>query len=289
MESARGDHPLGTSAGPRRPWLVIEAKSGWSALNLADVWRYKDLLVTLAKRDVTLRYRQTALGVIWVILQPLLAAGIFTFVFGRVAKMPSEGLPYFVFSYAGLLGWTVFNSTLTKASASIVGNAQLVSKVFFPRLILPLSTVLSTLIDFVVGATLMIALMFIYHIPPTWGLLLLPLWLLLFICLAVGIGLYTSALTVSYRDLQHVIPVVLQMMLYASPVAYAVSAVPGRLRPYFFLNPLSGLLEAFRWSILGRGELNWSYVAYSATCVLVAIVGGAFAFKKMERRFADVI
>jgi lipopolysaccharide transport system permease protein len=203
--------------------------------------------------------------------------------------MPSEGLPYFVFSYAGLLGWNAFSSTLTKASASVVGNAQLVSKVFFPRLILPLSTVLSTLIDFVVALALMALLMVIYGITPTWGVLLLPLWLLLLVALGVGIGAYTSALTVTYRDLQHVIPVLLQMLLYGSPVAYSLSAVPERLRPFYFLNPVSGLLEAFRWSLLGRGQLDWTHVVYSAAWVVVVSFGGAFAFKKMERTFADVI
>jgi len=271
------------------PWVVIEPRSGWSALNLISVWRYRDLLLTLANRDVKLRYKQTALGVVWVILQPLLAAGIFTFVFGTVARMPSDGLPYFVFSYAGLLAWHSFNSTLTRASASVVGNAQLVAKVFFPRLILPLSTVLATLIDFVVALVLMIILMVVYGITPGWGVLLMPLWLLLLIALAVGIGVYTSALTVKYRDLQYVLPVLLQMLLYGSPVAYSVAAVPERYRPLYFLNPLSGLLEAFRWSLLGRGQLDWGYVVYSATCVVVCVVGGAFAFKKMERAFADVI
>lgn len=281
--------PNRNNAANETPWMVIEPRSGWSALNLIELWRYRDLLVTLAIRDVKLRYKQTALGVIWVILQPLLAAGIFTFVFGTVAKMPSEGLPYFVFSYAGLLAWNAFNSTLTKASASVVGNAQLVSKVFFPRLILPLSTVLSTLIDFVVALALMVILMVVYGITPGWGVLLLPLSLVLLIALALGIGVYTSALTVRYRDLQYVLPVLLQMLLYASPVAYSVSAVPDRLRPLYFLNPISGLLEAFRWSLLGRGQLDWTYVVYSATWVVVVSFGGAFAFKKMEQKFADLI
>lgn len=272
-----------------KPYLVIQPRSGWSALHLLELWQYRDLLLTLAARDVKLRYKQTALGVVWVLLQPLLAAGIFTFVFGNVAKLPSDGLPYFLFAYAGLLGWTAFSSTLTKASACVVDNSQLVSKVFFPRLILPLSTVFSTLIDFAVAFAMMAVMMVIYGIAPTWGILLIPLWLLMLILLAVGFGLYTSALMVPYRDLRYVIPVLTQFLLYASPVAYAVSAVPEKLRPWFYLNPISGLLEAFRWSLLGRGDLHWGAVGYAAGCVVVVFLFGAYAFKKMERKFADVI
>lgn len=273
----------------RRPHLSIRPPGRWSPLALAEIWRYRDLFVTLAARDVKLRYRQTALGITWVILQPLLAAAIFTFVFGRVARMPSDGIPYMVFAYAGLLGWTAFNSTLTKSSACIVQNSQLVSKVFFPRMILPLSTVFSTLIDFAVALGVMAALMAWYGVAPGWGVLLLPVWLALLIALAVGLGLYTSALMVSYRDLQYAIPVMVQMLLYASPVAYAVSAVPASVRSYYFLNPLAGLLEAFRWSLLGHGQLQWQYVAYAAAVTAVTFVWGAYSFKRMEQRFADVI
>jgi lipopolysaccharide transport system permease protein len=273
----------------RKIHLVIEPRSGWSALHLLELWQYRDLLLTLAGRDVKLRYKQTALGVLWVLLQPLLAAGIFAVVFGKVAKLPSDGLPYFLFAYAGLLGWNAFNSTLTKASACVVENAQLVSKIFFPRLILPLSTVFSTLIDFAVALALLAVMMVIYGITPTLGILLLPLWLLLLILLAVGIGLYTSALMVPYRDLRYVIPVLMQFLLYASPVAYAVSAVPQNLRFWFYLNPVSGLLEAFRWSVLGCGQLNWGAVGYASVCVVFVFIFGAYSFKKMERKFADVI
>jgi lipopolysaccharide transport system permease protein len=279
----------GVGAPRAKPFMVIEPTSGWAALNLLEVWQYRDLLFTLAARDVKLRYKQTALGVVWVILQPLMAAGIFSFVFGKVLKAPSDGVPYFMFSFAGLLGYTAFSSTLTKASACVVGNSQLVSKVFFPRLILPLSTVLSTLIDFAVSMVLMVAMMALTGIWPGWQVLLLPVWLTLLIMLAVGVGLYTSALMVSYRDLQYVIPVMLQFLLYASPVAYPVSAVPGRMQIWFYLNPVAGLLEAFRWSVMGRGTINWVAVGYAAGVVVVVFVFGAFEFKKMERKFADVI
>lgn len=275
--------------GEDKPHLILRPSKGWQALDLKQIWLYRDLLMTLAGRDVKLRYRQTALGVVWVILQPLMAAGIFSFVFGKVAKLPSDGVPYIVLSYAGLLAWNVFSSTLTKASGVLVANSGLISKVYFPRLVLPLSTIPSTLLDFAVALGMMAVLLVIYGIAPSIGILLLPLWLALILMIAIGVGLYTSALMVSYRDVQYVLPVVTQFLLYASPVAYAVSRVPAEYRGLYFLNPLSGLIEAFRWSLIGRGELNWSAIAYSAIFAVLTFIGGAFSFKKMERRFADVI
>lgn len=277
------------AAAEPKPYLVIRPLSRWAAIDVGELWRYRDLLLTLAIRDVKLRYKQTALGVIWVILQPLLAAGIFSFVFGAVAKLPSDGLPYFVFSYAGLLAWNAFNSTLSKSSASLLDNKNLISKVYFPRLILPLSTVLSTLIDFTVALSVMIGMLLVFRINPGWPIVLLPVWVGLMILLAVGIGLYASALMVEYRDLQYVIPVLLQFLLYGSPVAYALSAVPVALRPYFVVNPLSGLLEAVRWSLLGAAPPSWHWVAAGAAGAAAVFLASAYAFKRIERRFADVI
>lgn len=281
--------PTHLAAPERRPHLTIRPTSGWQAINLGELWQFRDLLTTLAGRDVKLRYRQTALGAIWVVLQPLLAAGIFSFVFGKVAKLPSDGVPYFVFSYAGLLGWNAFNSTVSKAGTSLLGNANLVSKVFFPRLVLPLSTVMSSLIDFSVALAMMAVMLVLFHITPGVGLLLLPVWLVLILLLAVGVGLFTSALAVSYRDVNYVMPVLLQFLMYACPVAYAVSAVPAHLRLFYYLNPLSGLLEAFRWSLLNHGTPPWGLLGYSAVVSIVVFFGGALAFKRMERKFADVI
>jgi lipopolysaccharide transport system permease protein len=269
--------------------LIIERRSRFAALNFRELWQYRDLLWTLAGRVIKLRYKQTVLGVAWVIAQPLIAAAIFAFVFGRVAKLPSDGVPYFLFAYAGLLGWNVFNSTLTKVSACLIGNAQLVSKVYFPRLILPLSTVGSTLLDFAVALALFVVLMIVKGVEPTWGILLLPIWLALLLMLAIGLGLYSAALMVLYRDLQYVLPIVLQFLLYASPVAYAVSSAPESLRSILMLNPLAGLLEAFRWSLLGRGHIETSAIVYSAAVAEMSFVLGALAFRQMERRFADVI
>jgi lipopolysaccharide transport system permease protein len=269
--------------------MTLRASSGWVALNLGELWKFRDLIFTLASRDLRLRYKQTALGVIWVVLQPLMAAGIFSFVFGKVAQMPSDGLPYFLFSYAGLLGWNLFSASVTKVSGSLVGNAHLISKVFFPRLVLPLSTVPSVLVDFGVAAGMMTVLMFLYGIVPGWGLLLAPVLIAILLLFAMGIGLCAASLTVSYRDVAYVLPVVLQILLYASPVAYAVSAVPVHLRYWYQWNPLSGLLEALRFSILGRGSLDWSLLGYAAVASLAVAALGLFSFKRMERRFADII
>jgi lipopolysaccharide transport system permease protein len=243
----------------------------------------------LAVRDITLRYRQTMLGVVWVVLQPLIAAGVFALVFGKVAKLPSDGVPYYVFSYAGLLCWTAFNSTLTKASGSLVGNAALVSKVYFPRMLLPLSSLAGTILDFAVALCLMVVLLAISGVAPGVGVLLLPVWLLITLLLAIGVGLLMSSLVVRYRDVAYVLPIVTQFLLYASPVAYALSAVPQSARPYFLVNPLTGLLEAFRWSLLGVGHLHLAYVAYSAGIAILAVIAGIVAFIRLEKSFADLI
>lgn len=271
------------------PLIRIRPAKGWKPLDIRQLWKFRELLFTLGSRDITLRYRQTALGVFWVVAQPLMAAGIFTFVFGRVARLPSDGTPYFLFAYAGLLGWNAFSSTLTKVSASLVGNSNLISKIYFPRLILPLSTLYSMMVDFVVSLAMMLVLMALYHVPFGPRLLLLPGWLLLMEMGAVGVGLYVSALMVRYRDVQYILPVAVQMLLYASPVAYGVSAVPGRLLAFYHLNPVSAVLEGFRWSLLNVGTLSAGPLIYSVAVSAACLAAGAYAFKRMERIFSDVI
>ncbi|MBC7784028.1 MAG: ABC transporter permease [Burkholderiales bacterium] len=274
----------------KRPHLSIRAGSGFVGLNIAELWQFRDLLGGLARRDVRLRYRQTALGVLWVIIQPLIAAGVMTFVFGTVAKLPSEGVPYFAYAFASLLGWNLFASTLTKAGSCLTGNANLVSKVYFPRLILPLSIVPSSLIDFAVASSIMVFLMFKAGIQPTWAMLLLPVWLSLLLMFALGIGLYASALMVSYRDVQFILPVMIQLLFYGSPVVYSLTQVPDWALSVYMLNPLAELMRDLRWSILGTTtppDIRW--VAYSAAICIGVFVLGAVTFKRMERRFADVI
>lgn len=277
----------------RKPTVTLKPDTGWTALNLRQLWLFRDLFLTLAVRDIKLRYRQTALGAIWVVCQPLMTAGIFAFIFGKVAKMPSEGVPYFIFAYAGLLAWNAFSSTLNKASSCMVSHAGLVSKVYFPRLVLPLSTMLSTLLDFAVASVVMVVLMIANQIVPGPQVLLLPIWLLLTLMLAVGFGLFAAALAVSYRDVAYILPVLISLLLYASPIAYplneALKNIPERFHIFVFLNPLSGLIPAFRWSLINTQPPHWGYVAISAVFCFVVLLGGAFTFKRMERRFADVI
>ncbi len=284
--------PTGESAltPTRAPHLTIRPSSGWRALDLRELWHFRDLLLTLAGRDLKVRYKQTALGVAWVILQPLIAAGIFAFVFGGVAGLDAPGeVPYFLFSFVGLLGWNAFSSTLSRASAAMVGNEHLVSKVYFPRLILPLSTVFAALIDFAVAFGMLLVLLLIFWGLPAVNFLLMPVVLLLLLMLSLGIGICATALAVSYRDVGYIIPVFIQFLLYASPVAYALQEVPEQYRAIYSLNPLAPLLEAFRWSLLGVGELEWGYLAYAAAMAGLAFAVGAFVFKRMERKFADVI
>jgi lipopolysaccharide transport system permease protein len=271
------------------PSIRIRPSSGWSALDMPEAWKFRDLLFALAARDLKLRYKQTALGAIWVIIQPLMAAGVFSFVFGKVARLPSDGVPYLLFAFAGLLGWNLFSSTVTKCSACLTGNSQLISKVFFPRLLLPLSTVPSVLVDFAVAAGMMAVLMGIYGVVPGWGILLLPFWMAVLLMLALGVGLCAAALAVPYRDVQYIIPVFIQILLYASPIAYAVSAVPEHLRGFYLLNPLSAPLEAFRASLLHTAWPDWQSLAGAAVLSAVVFLIGLYSFKRMERKFADVI
>ncbi len=280
------DHAL---AGHLRPHLTIRPSRGWTALNLREIWGFRDLLLTLANRDLKIRYKQTALGVIWVVLQPLLAAGVFSFVFGTVAGLPSSGTPYFVFSFAGLLGWNFFSSAFSKVSSCLVGNAQLISKVFFPRLVLPLSGLGSCLVDFAVGAVMMAVLLLVYRLTPSRTLLLFPVSLLILTALATGAGLWAAALMVSYRDVAYILPVFLNILLYASPVAYSVAAVPERLRWVYLLNPLTPPLEAMRCGLLGLPFAEAKELAISGAVAVAVLLVGLFIFKRMERKFADVI
>jgi len=289
--------PLAPAA---KPYLIIQPKSGRAALDLRETWQFRDLLMSLASRDLKLRYKQTVLGVAWVVLQPLMAAGIFSFVFGKLADFPSDGVPYFLFSYAGLLGWNLFSNTVGKTSTCLVGNSQLISKVFFPRLILPLSAIPSVMVDFSVAAAMMFVMMIFCHrtLATThhgigWPILLLPLWMLVLLLLSLGIGLCTAALAVSYRDVNYILPVLLQILLYASPIAYGLAQVMQKLspalRPLYLLNPLAAPLEAFRWSLLSTTAPPMPSLAYASAISVIIFILGAFSFKRMERKFADVI
>lgn len=254
-----------------------------------EMWEAREVFWRFGLRDLTLRYRQTFLGVSWVVLQPLLTAGVFSIVFGEIANMDSGDVPYFVFSFTGMLAWTLFSGVASRAAPSLVNNQALVSKVFFPRILVPLSCVLAVSVDFLVAGALLAAMLVITGIWAGLPLLVLPLWVLLIVLLATGIGLIASALMVHYRDIQYIVPFALQTLLYASPIAYPLSEVTGRLRWLFDINPLTWLLEGFRWSLLGLAPPPlWQGVAAVVVCTGTFLLG-SLVFAKMERGFADVI
>ena len=268
----------------------IRSDARATALDLPELWRYRDLWLTLALRDIKLRYRQTALGVAWVVLLPLLASGVFTVVFGMVAKLPSDGSPYFLFVFAGFLGWTSFQNTLQRCSVSLVGNSVLISRVYFPRIILPSATVLASLLDFAVSLVVFLGVMLVRReIPSPTAILVVPLMIILLQCLALGLGLFMAALTVHFRDVQYVLPFLIQLLLYASPVAYGVAAVPSHLQHFYLLNPVAPLLDALRAVLLGRGEVHWLAIGGSAMATVVLLIAGTMFFLYQDRRYADVI
>jgi len=286
-----GDVRAGTPGGRSdAPLLVITPRRSWAPARPAELWAFRGVLARLAARDVTLRYRQTVLGALWVIVQPLLGAGILTFVFSRVASLPAPaGVPYFVFSLAGMVAWTAFSQSVTRASTSLVGNVALVDKVFFPRLLLPLSALLSTGVDVGVSLVLLLVLLPATGVGIGLPVLLLPAWLLLIGGLAMGVGLVSAALAVRYRDVGYVVPVALQLALFASPVAYSVASVPRGSRAVFLANPLCSLLEAVRWSTVGTPLPSGAALAYSSAAAAVVLAAGLAVFGRRERQFADVI
>jgi lipopolysaccharide transport system permease protein len=254
-----------------------------------ELWESREVLYRFGQRDVVLRYRQTAIGVVWVLLQPLAAAGVFAIVFGQVAKLPSSGIPYVVFSYVGVLAWNIFNNVIGRGATSLVANQALVSKVFFPRLLVPLSTVLAVMLDHIIALALGIVLLAVFGINPGWPALLLPVWSALLVLLSSGIALVASAAMVRYRDVAYVLPWLLQILLYAAPVAYSVDAVPANLSVFFELNPLTWYLEAYRWSLLGLDAPPGWQIFGMLGAGIGGFLLGALIFSSYERQFADVI
>jgi len=281
--------PVLKRGGTEKPTLRIRPTKGWAAINVRELWQYRGLLWILVERDIRLLYKQTALGIIWVVLQPLIAAVIFTVIFGAVARLPSDGAPYLLFVMCGLTVWTYFSQALQRAGNSVVSNAHLVSKVYFPRLLIPLVHVLRALIDFAVTLIVLFALMAIYRVPPTLRLAAIPGLLVLMVVTATGISLWFSALSVKYRDCHYALPYFLQVWMYASPVVYPVSMVPEQWQWIFAINPAVGFIEGFRWAVLGRGALNANILCISISVSLLALFSGAFFFRRAEREFADVI
>jgi lipopolysaccharide transport system permease protein len=270
--------------------LHIRPTSRWSWLDFSELWNYRDLLWSLALRDLRLRYRQTALGVLWVVFQPLAGAGIFTLVFGWVAGMRVPGESYFQFSLAGLLAWNAFQSTLGKSSMALIGNASLVSKVYFPRLLLPFSTLLSTLVDLSVGLGAFLLVGCLTPVRTHWGVLCtLPVWLVLVLTSSLGLGLLAASVMTRFRDVQHVLPMLLPFLMYVSPVAYGMSSVPERWTSFFKWNPVGWMLEGTRAALIGGESVPFAWAAYTAAVSAVLLVAGIVCFRRMERSFADVV
>lgn len=271
------------------PSVLIQPESGWVTLKFRELWQYRELLFFLVKRDVQVRYRQTALGIGWAVLQPLLTMAIFSVVFGRLAKLPSDGLPYPIFAFAALLPWQLFSGALTRAGTSLVSSSNLLTKVYFPRLIIPISAVAAGLVDFAIGLVVLVVLMFFYGIAPGVAIVWIPLLVLFALAAALAVGLWLSALNVKYRDVQHLIPFLVMAWMYASPVAYSANLIPeGKWRVLYALNPMAGVIQGFRWALVG-GEAPDSSIFVSAAVVVVLLLGGLFYFRRMERVFADIV
>ena len=269
--------------------IRIEPSHGWGSFKLRELWEYRELLYFLAWRDVKVRYKLTQLGAAWAILQPFMTMVIFTVIFGNFAKIPSDGLSYPIFSFTALLPWNFFASGLTRSSNSVVNEAHLISKVCFPRLIVPLSATISGFVDLAIAFIILVGMMAWFAITPTWGALALPLFLLLALFTALGVGLWLSALNVRYRDVGYTIPFLIQFWLFASPVAYPVSVVPEKWRLLYSLNPMAGVIEGFRWALLAKASPDFGVIGVSAIAVLALFWGGLAFFKRMERTFADVV
>ena len=273
---------------PKRK-LVIENRRTLFAMDWSALWEYRELLYILVWRDIKIRYKQTAIGVGWVMLQPLITMLIFTTIFGYMAKIPSDGVWYPVFSLTGLLPWTYFAQAIARSGESVVGNANLVSKIYFPRLLLPLAMIMTPLVDLALSMVLLFGLLIYAGIPLTWKVTTLPAFILLATLTATGISLFTSAMNVKYRDVRHAIPFVIQIWMFASPIVYPVSLVPERWRLLYGLNPMAGVIEGFRWALLGQTAPDPVVMAESVVVLFVVLIAGMVYFKQVERQFADVI
>ena len=268
---------------------VIEPAHGWPTINFQELRQYGDLFYFLVWRDIKVRYKQTAIGAAWAIIQPFFTMVVFSLFFGQLAKIPSEGVPYPIFSYTALLPWTFFANAMSQSSNSLVGSANLISKVYFPRLIIPCSAVLTGLVDFALAFVVLIGMMVYYGIYPSWNVLWLPAFLLLALAAALGVGLWLSALNVEYRDVRYVIPFLTQIWLFATPVIYPSSLLHGYWKMLLGLNPMTGVIEGFRWALLGTGSVSVEMLGISILTTATLLVTGAFYFRRMERTFADIV
>jgi len=271
------------------PTVILRPSKGWLGLDLKELWRYRELIYFLTWRDIKVRYKQAVLGIAWALLQPLLTMLISTIVFGVLLKVPSPGMPYPLFVLAALMPWSLFATSLQKSSISLVGNANLITKIYFPRLIIPISSVIAVLVDFVISLVVLLAMMVFYKIYPTWNVLwLLPL-VLLSVLAALAVGIWLSALNVQYRDVQHMVPFLIQIWMYASPIVYPIETIPaGIWRTLYGLNPMVGVVQGFRWALLGGAAPDMTMLV-SVGMVLLLLISGLFYFRRMEKTFADIV
>lgn len=269
--------------------IYIKPSSGLTALNLRDLWIYRELVFFMIWRDIKVRYKQTLLGAAWAIIQPVLTMLIFNFVFGTVAKVPTEGIPYPIFSYAALLPWGLFSAALNNASRSLTTNQNMVSKIYFPRLVLPLASVLGGLVDFAIAFLILIVLMIYYKITPTTAIWTLPLFIVLTVVTALGVALWLSAINVQYRDVNYVLPFLTQFWLFLTPVAYSANVISAKWQFVYSLNPMAGVVNGFRWALLGTNTGPNMNMVVSICISLIFLVSGLFYFRSMERTFADTI
>lgn len=269
--------------------IAIRPARGWVSLNLRELWRYRELLYFLTWRDIKVRYKQTILGAAWAIIQPFFTMVVFSLFFGRLARIPSDDIPYPIFSYAALVPWTFFAGGLSKASSSLVGGAHLIKKVYFPRLIMPISGVVSGVLDFVLAFTVLLAMMFYFDIVPTWNVVWLPLLLLLVLTTALGAGLWLAAMNVQFRDVQYAVPFLVQAWMYATPVVYPSSLLDEPWRTLYGINPMVGVIEGFRWALLGTDTVPGPLILVSVFVAIALLISGAYYFRRMEKMFADVV
>lgn len=271
-----------------RPTIVIKPSHGWAPLRLNELWEYRELFFFLIWRDIKVRYKQTALGAAWAIIQPVMTMIVFSFFFGRLARIPSDGIPYPIFTYTALLPWQLFSLSLVQASNSLVNSSNLIRKVYFPRLIVPVASVLAGLVDFAIAFTVLLAMMVYYAVVPGLSLLLLPFMIALAICAATGVSLWLAALNVRYRDVRHIVPFLTQFWMYATPVVYSSSLLAEPWRTLYGLNPMAGVIEGFRWVLLGTTP-SGGMILVSAVVSVFLLVSGAFYFRRLEQSFADII
>lgn len=267
----------------------IEPAQAWTAIGLRELWQYRELLYFLTWRDVKVRYKQTVLGAAWAIIQPLFMMVVFSLFFGRLAKVPSDGIPYPVFTFCALLPWQLFAHALTESSNSLVGNQNLITKVYFPRLVIPIAAVLGGVVDFLIGFVILVLLMLYYGIVPGLAVVTLPGFLLLALMTALAAGLWLSALNAQYRDVRYTINFLVQFWLFATPVVYPSSLIPEKWRPLYGLNPMAGVVEGFRWALLGKSQPPGLMLWVSVTVVVLLLLGGLYYFRRMEQQFADVV